>query len=240
MWLTFSMTTLLFSVSRKSFKATMTPQGITPRGSVSSMMSSLATSFHDIKLSHDNVDQLKIQQLIDLRTASRNNKNFEEADRIKEYLQQFNIELEDIPLKKGGGSTWVVKKIEADIENTLPGMPKSLMEYCHECYDLKNQKVVDDDDILKVCEWFLTTTNESTNEKKLLVRESMRGRKVSDAAFEFAMAAVKCDAVYELLVEAAIVELRRFGHRSSCRYTCDIIFSDNNNYHYSLFVTQIG
>jgi len=49
------------------------------------------------------------------------------------------------------------------------------------------------------------------------VEGGLRGRKAADAAFWFALAGVKDDVLYQLLIKICIKELQRFGDRPSCR-----------------------
>jgi len=51
----------------------------------------------------DGLGEAEIQQLVDARLAARQQKNWAEADRIRDQLQAAGIELEDVP---GGGTLW--------------------------------------------------------------------------------------------------------------------------------------
>jgi len=53
------------------------------------------------------VDEQKVNALIDARNAARKAKNFKEADRIRDELTAMGIELED---KKDGTTAWKVKR----------------------------------------------------------------------------------------------------------------------------------
>jgi len=64
-------------------------------------------SFQDIlKRQRGDIDETKINTLIEARNAARKAKNFKEADRVRDELKAMGIELED---KKDGTTIWKVK-----------------------------------------------------------------------------------------------------------------------------------
>ena len=58
--------------------------------------------------SHDLMNDGDVQTLVEQRILHRNARDYVSADNIKSILEAQGIEITDIALKAGGGSTWTV------------------------------------------------------------------------------------------------------------------------------------
>ncbi|MCL2567465.1 MAG: cysteine--tRNA ligase [Alphaproteobacteria bacterium] len=62
-------------------------------------------TWFDLKLSQAKITENEIEQLIDLRNLAKKNKNFIEADKIRDYLNSMGVIIEDSP----NNTTWRLK-----------------------------------------------------------------------------------------------------------------------------------
>jgi SAM-dependent methyltransferase len=155
-----------------------------------------------------------VEILVNERRKHRSERNFKAADDIKQFLtDRHNIEIVDWP-----NSTWkylaassALQKIESDALNcstvlTAQRIEGNLMWLAQNAYDLLDSNKESD-----IVESSLYHLKNSTTIKE------MQGRKFADAAFEFSLAGINNNELFELLSNESLAELKRYGYRSSCR-----------------------
>lgn len=172
----------------------------------------------------------EISALVQERDDLRAEMKYEEADEIKRRLEGMNIVIKDISYKCEGTSTWAFKDyVEQRVETDL-------MELAHGCYEAMLSISYDEADICeraksilrlqlykgdkREAETMMTGGVESETAPAAiptrLVSREMQGRKYADAAFEFSLAGITDQELFDLLANYCAAELRRFGQRKSC------------------------
>eukprot|EP00607_Mallomonas_marina_P010821 CAMPEP_0182421666 /NCGR_PEP_ID=MMETSP1167-20130531/7111_1 /TAXON_ID=2988 /ORGANISM="Mallomonas Sp, Strain CCMP3275" /LENGTH=713 /DNA_ID=CAMNT_0024599015 /DNA_START=674 /DNA_END=2815 /DNA_ORIENTATION=+ len=172
------------------------------------------------KISGGNIDETYIEALIHQRIVHRQNRNYGAADEIKKLLELNDIVITDLPFKDGGLSTWR-HRIPLIPEVDLPG--KGVMESVRDVVRLAgsgNQDVIPD--VLQCCKARLHAlvaliSQNTMDRARHQYQHEMQGRKFADAAFELARVGVEDTELFDLLTEGAVLELKRFGHRNSCK-----------------------
>eukprot|EP01041_Mallomonas_annulata_P005606 gene5606-11319_t len=162
--------------------------------------------------SNNQMDESVINNLVEERVAYRLSRNYAEADRIKNILEKHDIVVTDLPFQEGGQSIW---KFRRPVLEELPGI--GVMEAVKQISLLSR---LDQQENISYI-----VNNAKIRLQYLLKKEDneyyyqneMQGRKFADAAFEFAISGVKDTELFSLLVEGTMNELKRFGHRNSCK-----------------------
>jgi hypothetical protein len=165
------------------------------------------------------LDTFDIENLVNQRIRLRKEREYTKADEIKIFLERNDIVLTDLPFKEGGGTIWTVKS-SFHLKKPMfdeSWIPSSFMEFCHQLYDFRRTGLIKkDEEVLHIIKKFLKNScidNEESNPD-----HEVQGRKFADAAFEIAMAGIKSNEIFNLMVTGAKAELNRFGHRHSCRF----------------------
>eukprot|EP00532_Pseudo-nitzschia_australis_P011988 CAMPEP_0168220136 /NCGR_PEP_ID=MMETSP0140_2-20121125/9030_1 /TAXON_ID=44445 /ORGANISM="Pseudo-nitzschia australis, Strain 10249 10 AB" /LENGTH=623 /DNA_ID=CAMNT_0008148759 /DNA_START=63 /DNA_END=1931 /DNA_ORIENTATION=+ len=191
-----------------------------------------------------------IDSLVQERTQARWQGNYTGADDLKSVIlnfselpDQYEIFLQDIPRKSGGGSRWsLVPTIQTYDEEFLSGT--KILQLAHAAMGLAvddNQQTQTQqrqqyrkkslealvDQTKSRLEILLeeTRTMEKNNAaldfevstKQTMVRNELGGRTAADAALWFALAGSKDIDLFHGLADIASWELNRFGQRPSCR-----------------------
>jgi tRNA G46 methylase TrmB len=182
----------------------------------------------------------KIRTLVQARSKERLEGNYENADRIRRDIleipipQGYEIWIEDIPRKLGGGSNWALLWKPKELEDGLPG-PKVLqlahvalglaVESSKQAHLVRSREASlegadqlyfsAEDEKRKQLDEIVKQVMERLNQPA--VQYELGGRKAADSAFWFALAGVKDRALFDSLVRLSTLELERFGDRASCR-----------------------
>lgn len=183
----------------------------------------------------------RITTLVQARSKERAEGNYEKADLLRRDILEipipegYEIWIEDVPRKMGGGSNWaLLRNPEDESEGSLPG--STILQLAHVALGLAvetsnqanrirsraisleeaNQLTSSSDD-LKSKQLEVIVDQALERLKHSAVQIELGGRKAADAAFWFALAGVKEQALFERLVELSTLELERFGERASCR-----------------------
>lgn len=177
-----------------------------------------------------------IDTLVAKRADARSGGDYVLADTIRAEIESLNrssnhtippgyrIELTDVPRKHGGGSTWdLVPEFKEAIERVSldEDSGESVLQLSHAAIGLATMSAEGDVQ--------LNSRRLDAIVSKALARlertgpTELRGRKAADAAFWFALAGISDDTaanaskLYDSLSLIATEELKRFGHRPSCR-----------------------
>lgn len=176
-----------------------------------------------------------ISELVNARALERWNGNYESADQIRQNLlsirvpQGYEICIEDIPRKQGGGSQWNL----LHENSTMPG--STVLQLAHMALGLavatstnanlaRAKALTRGEEEPYSYSRFEIEKNEQLHEIVQQVLERLElpsvqfeldGRKAADAAFWFALAGVEDEALFERLLHFGSLELERFGNRPS-------------------------
>ena len=176
---------------------------------------------------HNELSDEYINELVDKRKQHRLNKQYTDADSIKQYLNDNSIDVIDIP-NEHGGSLWKRSMISNEL------LSLSIMELADKVNDIDNDNEVDDIIItVKEILRYHLNDNDSNNTifndksyayfKQSDKSNTLHGRKIADVAFKFATAGIKDIELFSLLLQYAEKELKRWGYRASCR-SADVIY----------------
>jgi hypothetical protein len=186
----------------------------------------------------------EVDELVNQRVLHRLNKEYALADKLRTKLQELGILVFDIPLKAGGGSYWErveTFKREAPVLSIKGVSPKSLMQLAKNAYSYLTSNILTESDIVSLSKSLLSLSIQDIPTTITLKRSSvgsnsdldissniiarlstnsnreMQGRKFADAAFEYAIAGLGDESLFDLLVKGSMAELQRYGQRQSCR-----------------------
>jgi len=159
----------------------------------------------------------EINSLIEKRNLCRRDRQYAEADEIKQSLRVRvpGIKILDTPFKQGGGSSWY-------IEVVLPSNV-SLVELSKEVFNTNDPESEAVASMIATAKHYCGLCEQHRGHYEGNMRPSdAQGRQWADAAFHFAMGGIKDKDLYCGLVKGALAELNRVGNRKSFR-TIDII-----------------
>jgi SAM-dependent methyltransferase len=161
--------------------------------------------------SQDWIDDAKAQELVTRRTQYRQKKQFIEADLIRNRLLEAGVVVMD---QMGWNTDW--KRLtntynESVIENGRDFM--RMANLASETLSMNESEVNRAKVLLQQQRYgaFAGGSNCSISSSE------MQGRKFADAAFSMSMAGVQDNELFNLLANCTLTELKRFGHRSSCK-----------------------
>ena len=150
----------------------------------------------------------EINNLLKKRSEYRKNRQYSEADSIKETLitKVPGIRIVDIPLKQGGGSTW-------HVEVVLPS-DVSLIELSKKVFLINDPTSDDVAALVQEAKRYCQLCREYRGKYEDNLRPTdAQGRQWADAAFNFAMGGVYDEDLYIGLVDGARAEMLRIGAR---------------------------
>ena len=192
------------------------------------------------------IDTDILERLVNERSLSRWEGNYTRADELRDEIHQiilppgYEVWMEDIPRKLGGGTNWKLVLCQADTPlEVLPG--PLVLQLAHAALGLAVETSVqlnlerakrtmvgeiieavpattparNDDEKTESLQSIVHQTKERLQHAS--VQYELGGRKAADAAFWFALAGVQDASLFDSLRDLATLELQRFGERPSCR-----------------------
>jgi hypothetical protein len=195
------------------------------------------------------IDTDRLKRLVEQRSLARWEGNYTRADELRDEIQQviilppgYEVWMEDIPRKLGGGTDWKLVMRQASTQpEILPG--PLVLQLAHAALGLAVEASVqtnlerarntmvggimeaqttpparnddDDDDKTESLQSIVKQTKQRLQHAS--VQYELGGRKAADAAFWFALAGVQDAVLFDSLRDLVTLELQRFGERPSCR-----------------------
>jgi hypothetical protein len=193
------------------------------------------------------IDTDIFNRLVDQRSLARWEGNYARADELREEIHQvllppgYEVWMEDIPRKLGGGTNWKLVfsqantppealpgplvlqlahaalglAVEASVQTNLERAKRTMVGGMMDEVSTTTTPARNDDDKTDSLQSIVHQTKERLQHAS--VQYELGGRKAADAAFWFALAGVQDAALFDSLRDLATLELQRFGERPSCR-----------------------